>query len=170
MLKQISKLIQYFISDGNETFFMLCEYGTIKLIESAGQKKDEKKTQDSQIQIIVYRTGLVSSDTGLSVLLMARKKQIPGYTDELLKSNGYSQVSDNILTNTAYMTTEAQKEITPSVIKVFFNMMKYVKPNPQCFMLDIFDVFGLRLSSLLATAQRCENKPFTKKRKATHLT
>ena len=47
MLKQISKLIQYFISDGNETFFILCEYGTIKLIESAGQKKDEKKTQDS---------------------------------------------------------------------------------------------------------------------------
>ena len=67
-------LIQHFISGGEETCFMACAYGTLKVIGSAGRKKHEKKTQGSQILVTLYMTGLVPGDTVLPVFLITGNK------------------------------------------------------------------------------------------------
>ena len=128
------------------------------MIGGAGRKKYEKKTQDSQISITVYRTGSVADDTGTYVFSMAGKKQRPGYTDESLKRNGAAEGSTIITTETVYMKTETWEEIKTPVIKGLWNMNKYVKANPQWFMLEIFDGFWDRLTLLPAIAQRFKNK------------
>ena len=104
---KFGELIQHFISGGNETCFVACEYGTIKMIGTAGRKQNEKRTQDSRISITLNSTGSVAGDTGPSIFLMAGKKQLPGYTGFFLNGNGAAEGMTIIMTDTVYIKTEA---------------------------------------------------------------
>jgi hypothetical protein len=156
--KTFGELIHHFITGGDETCFMACEEGTVKVIGSAGRSKHEKKTVDSRISITIYRTGSVAGDTGPSVFLLAGKKRRNGFNDAFLLRNGAAVGSTIIMTETAYMTTDAWEEMTPSVCKGLRNMNQYVAANPQWFMLEIFDGFGAHLASLPAMEQRFQSK------------
>jgi hypothetical protein len=80
--KTLNELIQYFISGGDETCFMACEEGTVRvMIGSAGRKKHEKKTNDSRVSITMYRTGTVAGDTGPTTFLMKGIYRKNGFTD-----------------------------------------------------------------------------------------
>ena len=98
--KNFGQLIQHFISSGDDTCFMACGYGTLKVIGSADWKNDEKNTQYSRILVTVYRTGSVDGDMGPSMLLMGGKKQQLGYTDVFLKRNGAVEVPKIIMNET----------------------------------------------------------------------
>jgi hypothetical protein len=69
--KTFGELIHHFIVGGDETCFMGCEQGTVKVIAAAGRSKHEKKTHDSRASISMYQTGSVAGDTGPTVFLMA---------------------------------------------------------------------------------------------------
>jgi hypothetical protein len=75
----------------------------------------------------------------------------------MLKKHGAKEGSTIVMTPTAFMTEEAWKRMTPSLVKGL-RAMPIVEANPQWWMLEIFDGFGPHLSSLAAMEIRHENK------------
>ena len=105
--KTFGELIRYFITGGDETCFMACELGSVTVIVSAGRKEHEKKTCDSRSLITFYRTGSVSGDMGPTMFLLLGIQRRAGFTDKFLVSNGASVGLTAVMTQNAFMTTEA---------------------------------------------------------------
>jgi hypothetical protein len=108
--KTFGELIQYFISGGDETCFMACEEGTVRVIWSAGRKQHEKKTYDSRVSTTIYRTGTVAGDTGPTTFFMKGIYRKNGFTDTWLVKHGAVAGSTIIMTETAFMTTEVARD------------------------------------------------------------
>ena len=63
-----------------------------------------------------------------------------------------------MMTPTAFMTTEAWEEMTPSIIEGLRSVSAAAKANPQWWMLEIFHGFGAHLASSSALRSRFESK------------
>lgn len=154
--KTFGELIRHFIIGGDETC-MHASSSHLHVIGSTDRKKHEKILHDSRCSITMYRTGSVAGDTGPTVFLLEGERIRSNFTDKMLKKHGAKEGSTIVMTPTAFMTEEAWKRMTPSLVKGL-RAMPIVEANPQWWMLEIFDGFGPHLSSLAAMEIRHENK------------
>jgi hypothetical protein len=148
--KTFGELIRHFIFGGDETCMQACANGVVKVVGSAGRKKDEKKTNDSRVSITMYRTGNIADVTGPTIFLLEEKRKHEGFTDKFLVDHGAAIGSTCIMTATAFMTEEAWVQATPSVIKGFLSSDPVVQANPQWCILELFDGHGPLTMSLPA--------------------
>ena len=81
-----------------------------------------------------------------------------GFTDKFLVSNGAEVGSTVVMTPNAFMTTEAWEGMTPKLCVGLRKISKIVEANPQWWMLENFDGFGVHLSSLKAAQVRRKHK------------
>jgi hypothetical protein len=156
--KSFGELIHHFIVGGDETCFMASAQGTVKVVASVSKTKHEKKDSDSRSSITLYRTGNVNGNTGPTVFVMEGVRARQGFNDAFLRRHGGAVGSTFVMTPTAYMTTEAWEEITPSICKGLRAINKIVEGNPDWWMLEVFDGFGAHLLSLKAMVARFDNK------------
>jgi hypothetical protein len=61
---------------------------SVRVADSAGCRKHEKKTVDCRAYISMYRTGSITGDTGKTVFLIKGKHRQIGYTDAFLQKFG----------------------------------------------------------------------------------
>jgi len=152
------EVMHHFITGGDKTSFMASEDGSIRVIGSVGNRKTEKQMSDSRQSITMYRTGSVAGDTGPTVFLLKGQRKKAGYTDAFLLKHGASIGSTIVMTENAFMTIAAWEELTPSICKGLRAINQYVANNPQWYMLEIFDGFGVHLSSYNAMKKRLDSK------------
>jgi hypothetical protein len=155
-VKTFGELNHHFISGGDETCLQASANGTVHVIGSTGRKKHEKINSDLRVSIKTYRTGSIAGDTGPTIFLMKGDRGKAGWTDKFLIKNGAKEGSTIVMTESTFMTTEAWEKMTPSMCAGLRKINKYVKANPQWYMLEIFDGFGAHLASLPAMEIRLE--------------
>ena len=148
--------MHYFIIVGDETS-LIGNHGQTKVIAARNRKKHEKILADCRASISMYRTGNCGNGSGPTIFLMAGKKKRTGFSNKFLTSNGAESGSTIIMTETAYMTSEAWEQSTDNVISGI-RSMEYVRDNPQWWVLEIFDGVGSHLASLPAMQKRLESK------------
>ena len=113
--KSFGEVIQHFIIGGDESNFMASHNGDAYVIGSVGKKKHEKNVADSRCSITAYRTGTVVGDTGPTMILLAGKQKRKHYSDKFLINNRAAQGSTIIMTETAFMTTDAWVKMPPNL-------------------------------------------------------
>ena len=91
------------------------------------------------------------------MILLAGKQKRKFYTDKFLINNGAALGSTIIMTETAFMTTEAWVKMTPKLMKGY-RSLPYIKDNPQWWFLEITDGFGAHHNSLEAMELRYNAK------------
>ena len=82
------EVIQYFIIDEDESYFMASLNGDYKVIISRNKEKYEKNCVDSSASITTYRTGGVTGDQGPIVISMSGARTRSGYSDIFLQKYG----------------------------------------------------------------------------------
>ena len=156
--KPFKEVAHYFISGGDETCFMACPDGNVKVIGCSKKRKHEKRTNDSRASITMYRTGCVSGETGPTVFLLKGQRKRDNYTDDFLVKFGCRKGSTIIMTPNAFMTTEAWEKMTPYVCRGLREINPYVEANPAWYMIEIFDGFGAHMASLNAMKHRLNHR------------
>eukprot|EP00978_Attheya_sp_CCMP212_P031727 scaffold120920_cov35-Attheya_sp.AAC.1 len=154
--KTFGEVIHHFIFGGDESC-MMASAGELSIVGSMDRKKHEKKIADSRVSITLYRTGSVAGSQGPTIALMKGKRRKVGYSDKFLVKKGFAEGSTIIMTPTAFVTEEAWEEMTPFVIKGI-RSIDIIKANPQWWVLEVFDGFGLHVSSYKAMKDRYDNK------------
>ena len=81
-----------------------------------------------------------------------------GFTGKFLVSNGAAVRSTVFMAPNSFMTTEAREVMTPKLCAGLRNISKIVEANPQLWMLEMFNGFGVHLSSLKAAQVRRKHK------------
>ena len=71
---------------------------------------------------------------------------------------GAAPGSEVVMTETAFMTTEAWEKITPMLLRGYRKINKYVEANPQWWCLEILDGFGAHFGSHYAMLEREKHK------------
>jgi hypothetical protein len=125
---------------------------------SRGKKKHENKESDSRVSITMYRTGSIAGCTGLTIVLLEGKARRCHFTDKLIMDNGAAIGSTVIMTPTDFMIEEAWDKSMPHIVKGLRNADPIMADNPQWWMLEVFNGFGLHTSSLKAMQYRADNK------------
>ena len=106
--KSFVEAIQHFIYGGYETCMQAFKNGITKLIGSNNRNNHNRKDQDSCVSITMYRTGSVANITGPIIFILEGKNLHGSYSKKLLLTNGAAIGSTIIMTQTAFMTEEAQ--------------------------------------------------------------
>ena len=130
--KPFEEVLHMFIVGGDETCFMACPDGTIKVVGCSTKSKHEKRSNDSRASITMYRTGCVNGDTGPTMFLLKGKCKRKHYTDEFLKQYGAKPGSTVIMTPSAFMTIEAWEQMTPKLVKGLCNINPVVAATLKC--------------------------------------
>ena len=154
--KTFGELLHHFIVVGDETS-LIGNHGETKVIAARDRKKHEKILGDCRASISLYRTGNCGSGDGPTTFLMAGKNRRSGFTNKFLKAHGAKEGSTIVMTETAYMTTDAWEEATDNIISGI-RAMECIRDNPQWWVLEIFDGVGSHLASLPAMEKRANNK------------
>jgi hypothetical protein len=97
------------------------------------------------------------------IFLMAGATIRRGYMDSFLPKYGAMEGYTIMMTETAFLTMEALKKMSPSLVRGLQTMNEYVQANPQWYMLKIFDGLGSHLASLDALEHHFQNKIFSLK-------
>jgi hypothetical protein len=147
--KTFGELIAYFIVGGDESGFIANADGTVRIVGDRSKSKHEKNCADSRSSITLYRTGFVAGHNGPTAFIMTGKNRRTGYTDKFLMNNGCEEGSTIAMMETAFMTTKAWEEITPSLIQGY-RAMQVVCDNPDWWMLEIVDGFCAHVESMEA--------------------
>ena len=150
------ELIQHFIVGGDESCIIASD-GTTKIFGSIDRRKHEKKLEDSRASVTMYRTGNVAGSTGPTFFLLAGKKCRHGYNDQFLKRNGAATGSSIVMTENAFMTDDAWKQMSP-LVSSGIRGMPVVRDNPQWWVLEVFDGFGSHTSGYEAMKVRSDSK------------
>lgn len=79
--KTFGEVMHHFVVGGDETCFQASDVGDAMVIAEHGNKKAEKKCQDSRESITLYQTGTVGGSTGPTAFLMKGKTKRSGYID-----------------------------------------------------------------------------------------
>ena len=108
--------------------------GHLNVIGSTYQKKHENILHNYSCSITMYRTGSITGNTGPNVFLVEGEIIRSIFNDKLIKKHGAKEGSTIIMTLTAFMTEEAWKTMTPSLVKGL-RKMPIVKANPWWWML-----------------------------------
>ena len=157
--KTFGELMGYFIIGGDEACFMANAHAGVRVIGSKDVRKQEKNIDDSRCSITAYRTGTVMGDQGPTAFLMKGEKIKRGFKkEELLTKFGAAPGSSVIMTETAFMTTEAWEKMTPVLVSGYRKINKYVAANPQWWCLEILDGFGAHFCSHYAMDERQKKK------------
>lgn len=125
--KSFGKVMGHFIIGGDEACFMANAHGGVRSIASKEVKRQEKNFDDSRCSITAYRIGTFMGDQGPTDFSIKEEKIKRGLNkEELLTKFGVASGSSVIMTETAFMTTEAWEKMTPSLMRSYRNINKYV--------------------------------------------
>jgi hypothetical protein len=91
------------------------------------------------------------------VFLLKGKKQRVGYNDTFLKQEGCAVGSTVVMMKNAYITEDAWEEMTPSLVDGY-QSLPVICDNPQWWMIEIFDGFGVHLNNLSLMKKRADAK------------
>ena len=104
--------------------------GDYQVIGSRDVAKQEKNIHDSRTSITAYQAGLVSGNQGPTGILCVGKKKKRGYPDTFLQTYGVAISSTIIMTETAFMTEDSWRKMSPKMME-WYRAMEYIKDNPQ---------------------------------------
>ena len=79
--KAFGEVMHHFVVGGDETCFQASDIGDGMVIAEHGNKKAEKKCQDSRESVTLYRTGTPGGSTGPTAFLLKGKTVRSGYTE-----------------------------------------------------------------------------------------
>ena len=99
-------------------------HGTLRYIGSADKQENEKQS------ITIIRTGINNGTTGPKIFLLKGTKKRKGFTNEFLEKHGLASLSTIVMTEKAYMTSDAWLEVTKAVVKGY-RSPRNVKDNPE---------------------------------------
>ena len=156
--KTFGELIGHFIIGGDEACFIANATGDGKVIASCDIQKQEKNVDDCRSSITAYRTGTAKGDQGPTGFLLKGDKKRHGYSHRFLKKHGAADGSQIIMTESAFMTTEAWEKMIPMLMRGYRKINKYVEANPEWWCLEILDGFGAHFGSHYAMTERQKNK------------
>jgi hypothetical protein len=88
---------------------------------------------------------------------MAGKQRRQAFTDDFLHNHGAPKGSSVIMTENAFMTDEAWETMAPLATEGI-RSMPFIDDNPQWWVLEVFDGFGLHTSGFRALQIRSDRK------------
>jgi hypothetical protein len=124
------EVMHHFVVGGDKTCFQASDIGDGMVIAEHGNKKAEKKCQDSRESVTLYHTGTPGGTIGPTAFLLKGKMVQSGFTDNFLLRNGATQGSTIVMTESAFMTEKAWDMMTPKMIKGICSL-PFVKDNLQ---------------------------------------
>jgi hypothetical protein len=110
---------------------------------------------DYQGSIILYHTGVAERHNDPTVFLLKGKKRKSGFNKKFLKQEDCAPGLTICIAKNAYMTEAAWEEMTLPLVKGYWDL-PVVRNNPQWWMIEIFDGFGIHLTNLNALKQRAD--------------
>ena len=121
--KTFGKLIDHFVVGADETNLQADDKGNLRVYGEKGVRKHEKKAGDFRGSCTMFRTGTPLGDNGATVFAMKGKKRKKGISDAFLLKEGCEVGSTVVMTENAFMTDLAWKEITNKVRTCCFDCL-----------------------------------------------
>lgn len=124
--KTFGEVIDHFIVGGDETNLQADDAGNLYIFGETGRKKHEKRAGEFRTSITMYRTGTPAGHNGPTAFVLKGKNKLKGVTDSFLRAEGCAPGSTTVMTENAFVTTEAWVTIAPSVSRIVIKHFSFV--------------------------------------------